>query len=98
MIINNETTRTGTSSIGIEKRKMRYLFLIHPQSEGLFNELLTQANPSDKETFQAMSLSSGRSLLLASENQTPFMAKLSLDATIGLTENNLGEISGISSV
>ena len=62
--------------------KTEYLMLIHPQSESIFNDLVVQ-NPNNIEEFKAIPLSSSRSLLLKSERCGLFMAKVSLNATIG---------------
>lgn len=79
----------------------RILFLIHPESESLYAPLLRKHEKNIKQ-FQAISLSSVRSLLVDIPDENggffPFFVKLSVNAMIGNLVRVLTEKECISSI
>jgi hypothetical protein len=68
--------------LNVDTKEQEILFLIHPSSEGLYQDLITQYS-STMITVSALSLSSLRTLLIAYPNNDgtykPLMVKISLD-------------------
>lgn len=70
-------------------RGKEYLLLIHPESESLYENFLRRSLP--REEFLAVATASSRSLLVwkPGEESRPFIAKVSLNKTIGHSNRSI---------
>jgi len=72
----------------MEKDGVKFVrFFVHPESESLYENLLKNADSAG--SYHATATSSSRSLLVWRENETPFIAKVSLNKEVSAVVRNI---------